>query len=267
MIREAVNKEHNIDTKVSAVDLVTETDQAVEKLIFSRLLGLYPAHASIGEESTAGGARCVLTDTPTWIVDPIDGTTNFVHRYPNSCVSIGLAIGKQPAVGVVYNPLLDELFTATRGGGAFLNGAPISVSRCDALRNALLISEFGSDRKEEYMNIKFANMRAVINDAHGLRCVGSAALNLCAIAAGRADAYFEFGIHCWDVAAGALVLSEAGGVVSNLPPNGDDASQHFAAENCLDRYDMMRRQVLGASTVQLAREIAALIKPIEYTPD
>lgn len=267
MIKEAIYKEHKIDTKVSPVDLVTETDKAVEKHIFSRLLSIYPSHATIGEESASENAqvRCELSDTPTWIVDPIDGTTNFVHRYPYTCVSIGLTIKKHVVIGVIYNPLVDEMYTATRGGGAYLNGKRLSVTKSEALRGSLVICELGSDRAEEVLDARLAHIKAVIREAHGVRCCGSAALNLCALAAGRADAYLDFGLHCWDVAAGALILNEAGGVVTNVPPG--DSAEALTVQGCLQHYDMMRRHVLAASTPQLAREIASCIKPVYYQPE
>lgn len=123
------------------VDLVTETDKACEDLIFSHLKQLYPTHKFIGEETTAACGVTELTDDPTWIVDPLDGTTNFVHGFPFVCVSIGLTIGKIPTVGVVYNPIIDELFTGIHGGGAFLNGKPIKVSSQSELVKSLLATE------------------------------------------------------------------------------------------------------------------------------
>ena len=261
----ASDNKHKIDTKVSHADLVTETDLAVEKHIFLRLLSVYPDHKTIGEEATDGGARCVLTDTPTWIVDPIDGTMNSVHRcwVFEVYVSIGLVIKQRPAVGVIFNPYMDDLFTATLGGGACWNGQTIHVSSCDSLRKGLLATEFGNDRSETSLDTKFANMRAVISEAHGIRCTGSAALDMCTVAAGHTDA-FVFGMHCWDVAAAVVIVREAGGLVLNVPPNGTE-DQQFCVADCLDRYDMMRRHVLAVSTPELAREIVRFYKAGRYT--
>ncbi|KAG7019374.1 Inositol monophosphatase 1, partial [Cucurbita argyrosperma subsp. argyrosperma] len=127
--------------RAGEVDLVTETDKACEDLIFNHLKEHYPSHKFIGEETTAACGHTELTDEPTWIVDPLDGTTNFVHGFPFVCVSIGLTIGKVPTVGVVYNPIIEELFTGIRGKGASLNGRPIKVSSQDELLKSLLATE------------------------------------------------------------------------------------------------------------------------------
>ncbi|KAA8525695.1 hypothetical protein F0562_007550 [Nyssa sinensis] len=137
------------------VDLVTETDKACEDLIFNHLRQHYPKHKSIGEETTAACGTTELTDEPTWIVDPLDGTTNFVHGFPFVCVSIGLTIGKIPKVGVVYNPIMDELFTGIHGKGAFLNGKPIKVSSQSELVKSLLATEVGihPSAAEEFVQV------------------------------------------------------------------------------------------------------------------
>ncbi|KAL2628367.1 hypothetical protein AAZV13_07G228400 [Glycine max] len=209
IIRKGFYQTKNVQHK-GLVDLVTETDQACEDLIFTHLKQLYSTHKFIGEETTAAGGNAELTDEPTWIVDPLDGTTNFVHGFPFVCVSIGLTIGKVPTVGVVYNPIINELFTGIRGKGAFLNGNPIKVSSQTELMSALLVTEVRS-----------------------LRMTGSCALNLCGIACGRLDVCFELGFGGpWDVAGGAVIVREAGGVI--FDPSGADfdiTSQRVAASN------------------------------------
>lgn len=147
---EIISENFYLQTKVvehkGEVDLVTETDKACEKIIFQHLKQIYPDHEFIGEETSAVNGTCDLTEAPTWIIDPLDGTTNFVHRFPFVCVSIGLTIGKIPTVGVVYNPILDELFTAIRGRGSFLNSSPISSSSQSEMIKALLATGFGTKR-------------------------------------------------------------------------------------------------------------------------
>uniref|UniRef100_A0A5B7AJP4 Inositol-1-monophosphatase n=1 Tax=Davidia involucrata TaxID=16924 RepID=A0A5B7AJP4_DAVIN len=141
LIREGFYLTKHVEHK-GQVDLVTETDKACEDLIFNHLRQHFPKHKFIGEETTAACGATELTDEPTWIVDPLDGTTNFVHGFPFVCVSIGLTIGKIPKVGVIYNPILDELFTGIHGKGAFLNGNPIKVSSQSELVKSLLAAYF-----------------------------------------------------------------------------------------------------------------------------
>ncbi|KAK2077671.1 hypothetical protein QBZ16_004517 [Prototheca wickerhamii] len=153
------------------------------------------------------------------MVDPVDGTTNFVHQYPFSCVSIGLAVDRELVLGVVYNPVLGELYRAVRGGGAFLNDAPICVSDRRSLKEALFATELGIRRDDEFLDIAFERIKTVLRESRSVRCGGSCALNLCSIAQGRLDAYFEYGLGGpWDMAAGAVILTEAGGRV--LDPSG-----------------------------------------------
>ncbi|XP_066288604.1 inositol monophosphatase 1-like isoform X1 [Branchiostoma lanceolatum] len=254
-IRRAFSSEKRIETKSCAVDLVTETDQKVEKMIISTLREKFPTHSFIGEESAAAGEKVELTDNPTWIIDPVDGTTNFVHGFPFVAVSIALSVNKEVVVGVVYNAILDQMFTGQIGKGAFMNGKPIHVSGQEDLSQSLLISEFGSSRDKEKMDLVFSNLGSFLNEknsAHGVRSMGSAALNMSHVACGGGDAYFEFGIHCWDVAAGYLVVKEAGGVVL------DTAGGPF---------DMMSRRVLCASSEKLARTIAEGLTQMELQRD
>jgi len=153
------------------------------------------------------GERIIWTDAPTWIVDPIDGTMNFVHGFPFVAFSIALAMYQRPVVGVVYNPVLNRMYTGIRGHGAWLNSVPM---RCPSaplsLSSLLLITEFSSNPI-----MKLTSIARLAPEIRGVRALGSAALNLCMVAEGAADAYWEMGIHCWDVAAGAVVLEECGG--------------------------------------------------------
>nr|AEE62247.1 unknown [Dendroctonus ponderosae] len=202
-----------VETKSSAIDFVTETDQEVERLLIDGLSKAFPEHKFIGEESVSSGAQCELTDAPTWIIDPVDGTMNFVHSFPHSCISIALFVDKHPAIGIIYNPMMNQLFTAQKGKGAFLNGEKITVSGTKRLAEALIMMEFGTSRNAEQRSVILENQQKLMPQVHGLRALGSAALNMAMVACGAADAYFEFGIHIWDIAAGELIITEAGGAV------------------------------------------------------
>lgn len=157
-----------VDTKSGAIDFVTETDQEVERLLIEGLSKAFPDHKFIGEESVAGGARCTLTEAPTWIIDPVDGTMNFVHSFPHSCISIALFIDKLPVIGIVYNPMLNQLFTAQKGKGAYLNGEKISVSGTSELGDALIMMEFGTSRDPEKRRIILENQQKLMPQVHGL---------------------------------------------------------------------------------------------------
>jgi len=207
------------------VDLVTETDRLSESIIKNKIKQHYPTHTFIGEEGAAAGEYSeVLTDNPSWMVDPIDGTTNFVHRYPVISISIALAINKKVVAAVVYNPILNEMFTATRGGGAYLNGKPIKVSETAVMKNALVCIGFPIDRSEATLDLHFGRLHKILKACRDLRRDGSAALDCCSVAMGRLDVYLEFGIHSWDIAAGTLIVEEAGGAVSSADGTPFDVS-------------------------------------------
>ncbi|KAG2688553.1 hypothetical protein I3843_09G102200 [Carya illinoinensis] len=232
VIRKGFYQTKHVEHK-GLVDLVTETDKACEDLIFSHLKQLYPTHKFIGEETSAAFGTVDLTDEPTWIVDPLDGTTNFVHGFPFVCVSIGLTIGKVPTVGVVYNPIMDELFTGIRGKGAFLNGNPIKASSQTELVKSLLATEAGTKRDKLTLDASTNRINSLLSKVRSIRMCGSCALNLCGIACGRLDLFFEIGFGGpWDVAGGVVIVQEAGGVVYD--PSGKDfdiTAQRVAASN------------------------------------
>lgn len=208
----------SIDAKSGPSDLVTSADLASQALIVSALAETYPSHRLIGEESTANEP---LTDAPTWIVDAIDGTTNFVCGLPSYCVSIALAIDRVPVAGAVYNPAIDEMFAAARGQGAFLNDVPLRARVCPRMGDALVLTEWGYERDPAGIDaILQANRRLVARGVRGIRQIGSGALDLCYVAAGRADAVYT-GVageawHIWDYAAGALIAEEAGATLTTL---------------------------------------------------
>lgn len=147
--------------------MVTETDQAVEKLLIDNLSKHFPDHKFIGEESVAGGSPCLLTDAPTWIIDPVDGTMNFVHSFPHSCISLALFINQKPEIGIIYNPVLSQLFTAQKGKGAFLNGEPIKVSGKTSLGESLIMMEFGTSRDPKKTEIMLENQQILMSQVQG----------------------------------------------------------------------------------------------------
>jgi myo-inositol-1(or 4)-monophosphatase len=198
-------------------DLVTEVDKDSERLVVEHLLSFYPDHTILAEENIYPQTESPLR----WVIDPIDGTTNFAHGYPWFCVSIGLEYLGELVAGVVYNPIYDELFTASKGDGAFLNGHRIHVSTRSPLKNTLLGTGFPYDSATDPEN-NFANSFAFQKAAHGIRRAGAAALDLASVAAGRLDGYWELKLKPWDVAAGVLLVREAGGVVTSFDGAGYD---------------------------------------------
>ncbi|KOS21630.1 Inositol monophosphatase 2 [Escovopsis weberi] len=232
MILAANLAEIDTGTKVNTVDIVTEVDKAVEAMVSARLSAAFPSFSFMGEETYTPGAR--IGPEPTFVVDPIDGTTNFIHSFPNACVSLGLAVAREPVVGVIYNPYQDLLFAAVRGRGAFMTRirgtpprrlplsapAPAPAPPLAGLGAALVAVEWGSSRDGPNYELKadvFRRLAATRESGgamvHSLRSLGSAALNLAAVAAGQMDAYWEGGCWAWDVCAGWCILTEAGGVM------------------------------------------------------
>ncbi len=191
------------------IDLVTEADHASEALILTRIRSAYPDCAILSEESGASAN----TSPYVWIVDPLDGTTNFAHGFPVFSVTLALMVNGAIELGVTYNPIYGESYAARRGQGAFLNGEPLQVSSTPTLDRSLLVTGFPYDRRTNPNN-NFRQFTDFSLRAQGVLRVGSAALDLGAIAAGRLDGYWEFKINPWDIAAGCLMVTEAGGQVS-----------------------------------------------------
>ncbi|KAL2085459.1 hypothetical protein ACEWY4_018779 [Coilia grayii] len=253
VVQEAVKQEKQVSSKSTPTDLVTEADQQVEDLIISTLKDKFPSHRFIGEESSAAGEKCILTDEPTWIIDPIDGTCNFVHSFPMVAVSIGFAVKKELEFGVIYHCFDGTLYTARRGHGAFCNGAPIQVSKERDISKALILTEIGAKRDPATLEIFLGNMQKLLSaPAHGVRIIGSSTLALCHIATGAAEAYYQYGLHCWDIAAAAVIIREAGGCV--IDTSGGPL-------------DLMSRRVVAAGSREMADYVVRQLQPISYERD
>ncbi len=191
-------------------DLVTAADRASELLVVERLHSRFPQHGIVAEE---GGAAEMKSEY-RWFVDPLDGTTNFAHGFPMWNVTLALACRGEVISGVVFDPVRDEMFTAERGSGAWLNGSRIHVAPAAILEDALVATGFPSRRRHQNINVHFYYQLAMIT--HGVRRAGSAALDLAYTACGRLDGFWEFGLNPWDMAAGTLLVEEAGGRVSGM---------------------------------------------------
>ncbi|MEO1595307.1 MAG: inositol monophosphatase family protein [Pseudomonadota bacterium] len=199
-------------------DFVSEADRLAEAKIIDEIRKSYPDHAILAEETGAHDGQ----DDVTWIIDPLDGTSNFLHGFPVFCVSVACQVGGRLAHGVVYDPMRQELFTASRGAGAQLDGRKIRVSGRQHLKTALLGTgfPFRADQQED-VDHYLALLKTALMASSGVRRPGAAALDLAYVAAGRLDAFWEFGLKAWDVAAGALIIREAGGIVSGVD-GGED---------------------------------------------
>ncbi|MGD9683402.1 MAG: inositol monophosphatase family protein [Candidatus Obscuribacterales bacterium] len=208
--REKLGLAHKVDYK-SAFNLVTEVDRACEELIKSILEAEFEDDAILAEESGASRVKSYRR----WLIDPLDGTTNFAHSYPFFCVSIGFEMNGEVVLGVVYNPVSDELFWAERGGGAFLNDDRLQVSGTKKIGESLLSTGFPPDTRNNHSD-NMLEFKTLTGQSHGVRRDGSAALDLCFVAAGRTDGFWEAGLAPWDIAAGSLIVTEAGGKVSDL---------------------------------------------------
>jgi myo-inositol-1(or 4)-monophosphatase len=212
VLQERYAQPHQIHHK-GAIDLVTEADLASEELIIDLLLDNFPGVGILSEESFASYDN--ISEEPLWIIDPLDGTTNFAHNFPWFAVSIAFYAKGKSRVGVIYNPIQKELFCATLAGGAWLNDQPIKVSEIFSLQNALVATGFPYDIQERSDSI-LAMLKKILTHAQGIRRPGAATLDLAYLACGRLDAFWEVGLKPWDTAAGYLLVQEAGGTLSNF---------------------------------------------------
>jgi myo-inositol-1(or 4)-monophosphatase len=212
VLRDGIGKIRDVRTVgyKGEVDLVTEYDKRSERLIVEAISRRFPTHTVLAEEGATGGAD----DRHRWIIDPLDGTTNFAHGYPICCVSIAYEHDGELAVGVVYDPFRGELFRAVRGQGATVNDAPLRVSETPDLAHALLATGFPYDRST--LEPVLERWGRLVRQAQAVRRDGAAALNLCYVGAGRFDGFWEGTLQPWDAAAGALIVREAGGIVTDF---------------------------------------------------
>ncbi|WP_096185599.1 inositol monophosphatase family protein [Evansella halocellulosilytica] len=243
LIKDYVDGDFKVEEKSSKADLVTEVDQKSESFIRNRIHEYYPEHKIIGEEGVAGGEdvnAVAESDDYIWIIDPIDGTTNFVHGLPGYTISLALSYKKQVILGVIYDPNLDEMFWAEKGKGAFLNNNRLTVSENDDLEGCVLATGYPSDVKGD--RAKVINTINTLGPVCGnIRTFGSAALHLAYVAAGRMEGFWEQGLNVWDVAAGYLLVNEAGGTATaitgetyNLTTRGLVASNGHIHKNLVE---------------------------------
>jgi myo-inositol-1(or 4)-monophosphatase len=210
LLKEKFNQKHEIHYK-GEINLVTEADKMSEDLIIAAISQSFPDHGILSEESPAIPGAGKLR----WIIDPLDGTTNYAHRYPVFCVSIALENDGEIVLGVVYDPMRDEMFVSVRGEGAYLNGKKLAVSSLKDISHSLLATGFPYDiRESKENNLDYFNAMAI--NVQAIRRAGAAALDLAYLAAGRFDGFWELKLKPWDTAAGCLMVEEAGGVVSDL---------------------------------------------------
>lgn len=223
IVREGFNRPHTIGFK-SEVDVVTEMDHHSEDYLMSEIRSHFPADSILTEESGAING----SHENVWIVDPLDGTVNYAHHLPIYSISIAYQQRGVLQMGVVYDPSLDECFSAERGRGAWLNGSPIHVTATTELIKTLLVTGFPYDRNGSDFTLNMRYFSELTRVSQGVRRLGSAALDVCYVACGRFDGYWELSIHPWDVAAGALILEEAGGRVTDLQGDGNYLKPPYA---------------------------------------
>ena len=226
-------------------DLVTEADLAAEEIVRRTIADSFPEHQFVGEETTPSDAvEGVLREATecVWIVDPLDGTTNYAHRVPHYACSVAVVRAGEVLAGTVYHPTAEECYVAVRQGGAFLNGAPLAVSRTQSLGAALVAASFPPRIHRSGTEVQ--KLLGVIERAQAIRRTGSAALNMCYVASGRLDAYWATGTSAWDIAAGLLLVREAGGTVTDLSGGP---------------FSLTDPQPLASGTAELNRELAAIL--------
>ncbi|XP_004522163.1 inositol monophosphatase ttx-7 [Ceratitis capitata] len=244
---EEAGKQVNI--KTAFYDVVTEYDNKIEEFLIEQILARYPAHKFIGEEDTAKNNHVTkeLTDAPTWIIDPIDGTSNFIKQIPHVCISIGLSVKKQIVLGIINNPVQKKMYTVKLGGGAFCNGQPIHVSNVDNMNEANVAYEVSllhiANLKVRNKHIK--RIYHVGSRARRLLAYGCVVDSLCMVAAGNLDAFHIEDMYPWDCAAGYLLIREAGGVVTH--PYGGP-------------FDIMKPDLICAGTESLRKELEGQIR-------
>ena len=254
--REIITNSLNIKDS-NTTDLVTEIDKSTEKFIFNSLKELYPNFRLVGEEtvSSSESQKVNLTDEPTWVIDPLDGTTNFVHGFPFVCISIGLVVNKESMLGIIYNPILNEMYWGIKNKGS------------------LFVIEFGVFFSKEKLDTIIQNITNMLSiPSHGVRSLGSTALDIMQVAKGGADFFFSVGFHAWDVAAAKVILNESGGVmIGYRKPDNINNDISILDES----YDICQRKVLcmraSNETKKIREEILSeartKLKDIEFDRD
>ncbi|XP_053670669.1 inositol monophosphatase 2-like [Anopheles nili] len=238
-----------VEVKGKHWDLVTEYDQRVEDVLITGLRKRFPHHRFCAEESSfASGEQVKLSSDPTWIIDPIDGTVNFVRGIPFTCISVALAVNGELQIGIISNPSNNELYTAIKGQGSFLNGRRIKTRATEQLKDALVGHEFSIGSYLPIRAALFERGQRFIAECLGLRAFGSAALSLAYIASGQIDAYSIQYLKPWDIAAGALLIQEAGGTVTNITGG---------------KYDIMKPDIVAASSKSLAMQILQIVREVD----
>ena len=282
-IKEAFESREIIHTSIeikdsNTTDLVTEVDKNVEKLIFDSLKQLYPKFNLVGEEtvSSSESKKIILTDTPTWVIDPVDGTTNFVHGFPFVCISVGLVVNKEPMLGVIYNPILNEIYWGIKNKGSYLNGKKLPLIKNNpivSLQKSLFVIEFGVFFSQDKLNKIVENVTKMLSiPSHGVRCLGSTALDIMQVAKGGADFFFSVGFHAWDVAAAKVILNESGGIMVGYRKPKDIKDDVLIAD---EPYDICQRKVLCMRGTfegkqfqsEILREIRNKLEDIDFESD
>lgn len=235
-----------VESKEMEWDFVTDFDRKIEKMFIDGLSEEFPDHIIVAEEIVSVmGKVPEFTDAPTWFIDPIDGTHNFIHTFPQTCISVGMTVCKELVLGIIYNPLNSELYTAIKGEGAFLNGKPICTSKISELKNALQVIEptyakLTTKKKDIYLG----RLEALLDVTQVTRSIGSAALSMAYVARGAVDCFHMDNLKVWDIAAGTLIVREAGGTVIDTKGGV---------------YDIMKPNTVAAANETLAREMSKLI--------
>src|SRR5690606_25865960 len=240
LIKEKFNTVFTIQHKDGINNLVTEVDQAAERLIARIIQDRYPGHGLVGEEYGTVSEQAHYK----WIIDPIDGTVNYAHDITLCGVSIGLLEGEELILGGVYNPMMDELFIAEKGGGAFLNGKAITVSSKQTFDNAFLVTGFPYHFPEH--KDPLSTFHRLVRKGLPVRRLGSAALDLCWVACGRFDGFWEFNLNPWDIAAGYLLVQEAGGKVSDFSGNPYSIWDKETLATNGHIHEPLRQEIIGA---------------------
>ncbi|XP_076275483.1 uncharacterized protein LOC143206699 [Rhynchophorus ferrugineus] len=248
---ESKNQTIEIENK-TAHDLVTIYDKKIEETLIEKIRTQYPSHKFIGEESCDGSKDLPpLTHDPTWIIDPVDGTTNFTKKLPLCGISVGMTIDKEQVIGIVFIPYLNELYTAVKGQGAFLNGERIYSSKVEEPKESLFCYEIGvASRNDHLHKVIMTRLQFLIKEVLSIRCLGCPVLSLCYVASGKLDGYQCEGLYPWDVAAGSLILKEAGG---------------YVIESSGKEFDIMKPNFLVTSTKALAEKYLEIERRADET--